>query len=131
MHAALTVKVMKAAASSSHERRADAGPSLNILSVALPSPFHAGGHSAFFNAADIMSKAVLPARMILPWPTKPWVWSEKCRCDCFAGVPVNFKPTCALTPARAGWQPATTGKMDAADFAGFWLRQQRIGTRSI
>jgi hypothetical protein len=66
MHAALTVKVMKAAASSSHERRADADPSLNILSVALPSPFHAGGHSAFFNAADIMSKAVLPARMILP-----------------------------------------------------------------
>jgi hypothetical protein len=41
MHAELTAKVMKAAASSSRERRADAGPFLNILSVALLSPFHA------------------------------------------------------------------------------------------
>jgi len=23
------------------------------------------------------------------------------------------------------------GKTDAADFAGFWLRHQRIGTRSV
>jgi hypothetical protein len=36
-----------------------------------------------------------------------------------------------LNQAGNGWQPATTGKMDAADFAGFWRRQQRIGTRGI
>jgi hypothetical protein len=36
----------------------------------------------------------------------------------------------ALMHACAGWQPAITGKMDAAYFAGFWLRHQRIGTRS-
>jgi hypothetical protein len=41
------------------------------------------------------------------------------------------RPTGALTRARTGWQPAATGKMDAAYFAGFWLRQQRIGTRGI
>jgi hypothetical protein len=29
------------------------------------------------------------------------------------------------------WQPATMGMTDAADFAGFWLRQQRIGTRGV
>ncbi len=38
------------------------------------------GHNAFFNAAAIMSSAMVPARMILPWPTKPCSWSEKCRC---------------------------------------------------
>jgi hypothetical protein len=43
----------------------------------------------------------------------------------------NFHHAAALTWARAGWQPAATGKMDAADFAGYWLRQQRIGTRGI
>jgi hypothetical protein len=28
-------------------------------------------------------------------------------------------------------QPATIGTMDAAYFAGFWLRHQRIGTRFV
>ena len=42
----------------------------------------------------------------------------------------NFRSARALVSARAGWQPAATGKMDAAHFAGFWLRHQRIGTRS-
>ena len=36
-------------------------------------------HSAFFSAAAIMSSAMVPARMILPCPTKPCSWSEKCR----------------------------------------------------
>jgi hypothetical protein len=31
--------------------------------------------------------------------------------------------------AHTGWQPAITGRMDAAHFAGFCLRHQRIGTR--
>jgi len=26
---------------------------------------------------------------------------------------------CVVTAARAGWQPATTGMVDAGDFAGF------------
>src|ERR1043166_1154549 len=42
----------------------------------------------------------------------------------------NLRRARALISARAGWQPAATGKMDAAHFAGFWLRHQRIGTRS-
>src|SRR5947209_6462279 len=42
----------------------------------------------------------------------------------------NLRRARALIFARAGWQPAATGKMDAADFAGFRLRHQRIGTRS-
>ena len=29
------------------------------------------------------------------------------------------------------WQPVIMGMTDAADFAGFWLRQQRIGTRGV
>jgi len=37
----------------------------------------------------------------------------------------------ALKCARARWQPVATGKTDAADFAGFWLRHQRSGTRSV
>jgi hypothetical protein len=46
-------------------------------------------------------------------------------------LPVNHLRGFALTDARAGWQPALTGMMDAAYFAGFWLRHQRIGTRFV
>jgi len=44
---------------------------------------------------------------------------------------MNQTHSSALNCARARWQPAATGKTDAADFAGFWLRHQRIGTRSV
>jgi hypothetical protein len=44
---------------------------------------------------------------------------------------VNHLRGFALTDARAGWQPALTGMMGVAYFAGFWLRHQRIGTRFI
>jgi hypothetical protein len=46
-------------------------------------------------------------------------------------VSLNYLPGFALIDARAGWQPAITGMMDAAYFAGFWLRHQRIGTRFV
>ena len=48
--------------------------------------------------------------------------------DAPAGAPAAPDP---IAYARAGWQPAAMGKTDAADFAGFWLRHQRIGTRSV
>jgi hypothetical protein len=35
-----------------------------------------------------------------------------------------------LWPAPGGNRPQWE-KMDAADFAGFWLRQQRIGRRGV
>jgi hypothetical protein len=44
---------------------------------------------------------------------------------------VNHLRGFTLTDARAGWQPALTGMMDVAYFAGFWLRHQRIGTRFV
>jgi hypothetical protein len=39
---------------------------------------------------------------------------------------LNYLPGFALIDARAGWQPAITGMMDAAYFAGFWLRRSYI-----
>lgn len=44
---------------------------------------------------------------------------------------MNQTHSSALNRERARWQPVATGKTDAADFAGFWLRHQRIGTRSV
>ena len=44
---------------------------------------------------------------------------------------LNQNRSSALNSARARWQPVATGKIDAADFAGFWLRHQRIGMRDI
>jgi len=37
----------------------------------------------------------------------------------------------AFSGVRAGWQPVAMGKTDVVDFAGFWLRHQRIGRRSV
>ena len=42
-----------------------------------------------------MSRAVLPARTILPWPRKPCIWSEKCRC-------VTRTPSCSIDEHLVG-----------------------------
>jgi hypothetical protein len=49
----------------------------------------------------------------------------------FSARELNQNRSSALNSARARWQPVATGKMDAADFAGFWLRHQRIGKRYV
>src|SRR5262249_47179826 len=44
--------------------------------LSLGNSIGGGGPRPFLSAAPIMSGAVLPARMILPWPTKPCGTSE-------------------------------------------------------